>query len=295
LDSFRSDAKDVGVLFSQQSYYLHWCLDAQKQAGDSFLGCCSALMKAGIGFKAIDENHLDALDGVKILLMPRVLVTDAALEERLISFVNNGGTLVAETECGAYSPVGIFRYPEERFLKRLANVSEIGRRTPPAPDQRLTVSHTGRDFQIQWNQWLTVFDGPFKDIMATHPDGALAARLPVGKGHLVCIGTHVADSWRTSRDMNLVGFYQSLCNVAGHQPNVKSTTGDGLIRTGRSGKKRLAFAFCDGDEKTLTLTFGSDWKTNRVKELISGKEYELKNHSATFDVPELKILVIASE
>ena len=76
-------------------------------------------MRRSIPYQVIEENHLEALAGLKVLFMPRAVVVEDATADRLIRFVEDGGTLVCELECGALDAQGLYRYPGERFIAAL--------------------------------------------------------------------------------------------------------------------------------------------------------------------------------
>ena len=63
----------VGVLFSPQTYYLHWAQEGSAQRVSSALqGYARALVRSSIPYLVVEEEHLDVLDGLKVLFLPHV-------------------------------------------------------------------------------------------------------------------------------------------------------------------------------------------------------------------------------
>ena len=60
---------------------------------------------------------------------------------------------MCESECGAFSPAGIYRYPEERFTARLAGIHEVGRRN--LTGEMLAVRAGDQQLTLGMAQWMT--------------------------------------------------------------------------------------------------------------------------------------------
>ncbi len=101
IENYQVDEGEVGVLFSPQSYYLHW---SQEETADRIMnamqGYLRALVRNSIPYQVVEEEHLEVLKKIKVLFLPRTVATTDKLEKALTAFVQQGGTLVCESECG---------------------------------------------------------------------------------------------------------------------------------------------------------------------------------------------------
>ncbi|MBL8027731.1 MAG: beta-galactosidase, partial [Fibrobacteres bacterium] len=71
-----SENAEAGILFSPQSYYMIWAQEGKGiRATASMQGYARALVRASIPYRVVEEEHLDSLKGLKILFIPRLLVT----------------------------------------------------------------------------------------------------------------------------------------------------------------------------------------------------------------------------
>jgi len=147
LSGYRMNHPRIGIYFSPQTNFLYWSQHGQTRAiGDALKGYSIALTRLNLPYLFVEENHLHVLDQLDVLFMPHNLVLDAEAEEALTRFVQRGGLLLTESECGAFDSTGIWRYPEERFLSRLADISEEGRRSLHA-DQTIQIEIEGYPYR----------------------------------------------------------------------------------------------------------------------------------------------------
>jgi beta-galactosidase len=279
-EAYRPDPATVGVFFSPQSYYLTWAEEGNGQRGMSALfGYCRALVKTSIPYVVIEEEHLAALPDLKILFLPRTLVMSEAVEQALSAFVQNGGTLVCESECGAFSPQGLYRYPTDRFIARLAGLAEIGRRS--LPGETVTVHADQQTLNLGVKQWVTPW--PRHDaqkIWAEHPDGPLVSEIAVGRGKLILCGCYLGDAYRDKQTPDFEKFVRACVTASGWQPKITAQSPVAApdsffyIKSGTANGQRLIFVFFPPDADTLTLHFAQDFLPSRsVIDLISGQTF----------------------
>lgn len=187
--AFQPDLAGVGILFSPESYTLYWSMEGRGSLAQMAVqGYGRALLKARIPFRLVEERHLDALDGLKLLILPRVAVVDDATADRLMAFVRGGGTLLCEPETGAYDSCGIFRYPEERFTAKLSGRVEVGRRQ--LPGHAVKIEFDGGTYELPAAQWL----GPVGHA-AGEKDGDRLVVTQVGKGRVIQLAAYTADPY----------------------------------------------------------------------------------------------------
>jgi beta-galactosidase len=284
LGGYKPDAADAGVFFSPQSYYQNWAYNGTAIAcQDAIQGYARALVRANIPYTVVEEEHLDALAGVKVLFLPRTHVVDNTTADRLAGWVQRGGTLVCESECGAFAGNGIYRYPHERFLARLTGVAEVGRRALNAPS--VTVTLSGRTFTLPAKQWLTPYAVGKGAPLAQSTDGPVVVDVLVGKGRVLLCGAYLGDAYFDGSSRKNTTFapfcddfeqwLATLTRSAGVVPPVElvQPTGAGhanvRVRVGSSRGKRVVFVFLE-DASSATLRFGASFFAGAVTDVISG-------------------------
>ncbi len=284
LEGCRMDRPEVGVLFSPQTYYLLWTDERPvNQPVEDLSGYCRALVRGNIPYVVVEEEHLDQLDRLKVLFLPRVLAADSRLTARLTEFVRAGGTLVCESECCAYDPAGIWSAPHERFLARLTGVVEVGRRR--LEGDRVEVSVAGSRCGLPARGWLTPMTGGSGDVLARNKEGALVERVKVDKGTVVLCGAFFGSAYLAGSEAkdpryrsgcgDFERFVAGLVAEAGVRMPVEvlrppaPRAGHVHIRWGRSGAHRLCFLISD-QPGTVTLRFDDGFFSGPVRDLLSG-------------------------
>lgn len=271
-DHYVPDRAEVGLLFSPQSYYLGW---AQEGSGDrirdGLTGYGRALTRSSIPLLFVEEEHLDAIDGLKVLFLPRVLVTDPVTETALIRFVERGGTLVCESECGAFDSAGFYRYPEERFLAPFGIV-ETGRRNLEA--EAVDFQYNGRSYRLGVEQWMTP---PEKE-----PEGQLCRTVSYGAGRVVYLGSYPGNACGRNWNPEFEALLRDIVTDSGVVPPVvvrEPLPGKErfvYLKSGRSQGKSLLFVFFPPDVQEAEIAVGPElFPGNRARELFSGSETEL--------------------
>jgi beta-galactosidase len=284
LESYRMDDPEVGVLFSPQTYYLLWTDERPVNAPVEDLGgYCRALVRANVPYTVVDEEHLAALDRLKVLFLPRVLAGDARLTERLERFVRDGGTLVCESECCAYDPAGIWSIPQERFLARLTGVVEVGRRK--LGRDSIEVALEGKRYRLPARGWLTPMTGGSGGALAHGPEGALVERVRLGKGAIMMCGTFFGSAYLAGSEAgdaaygpscdDFERFLAALVSECGVRSPVEvlkppaPRSGHVHVRWGHSGSHRLCFVVTD-QSGTVTLRLDEGFFAAPVRDLVSG-------------------------
>lgn len=281
LDAYQPSAAKVGVLFSPQSYYLqHAQVGEAGTTAHAFHGYCRALVRKSIPFVAVEEEHLDALDGLQALFLPRTLVLTPDAEQALARFVERGGTLVAESECGAFNPQGIYRYPAERMLARLTGVTEVGRRQLPA--DTMVADLDGASCTLGLAQWITPLERGRGRVLADHSDGALLLEVPAGKGRVVFAGGYLGESYRVKNTPGFEDFVAWVVHTADVRPEIEiveplpDDTAFLYTKHGTSQGRRMVYVFFQEQHKRAHLRFPKGFfKADRLTDLISGEEHAL--------------------
>lgn len=268
LESYKPDlAARVGVLYSPDSTALAFAQEgSSSRISNGFMGYLRALTRLSIPYRVVDPDHLKTgLAGLKILFLPRVIVTSVALEEQLGEFIRKGGTVVCESECGAFSPEGIYRYPDERWTARLTGIAELGRRSLASP--LLTFKGNGKPLSLGVEQWLTPFDLPGRP---------LRAEKKFGKGRIILFGSYLGGPYMAKWRPGFEGLLLSLCTIAGVDRPVQVVSplpkkeGFVYVKTGEAdGRKVIFLFFPEGAKKAVVRLAPGFIKSGKLAELFT--------------------------
>ncbi|MDD2710469.1 MAG: beta-galactosidase [Verrucomicrobiae bacterium] len=269
----------VGVLFSPQTYYLHWSQDGKAElAMEALCGYCRALVRKSIPYLVVEEEHLDALEGLKVLFLPRLLVSEPALEERLMRFVRNGGTLVCESECGAFDAKGFYRYPAERFLARETGICEKGRRNLKV--QTTTVRIGGQDRELDLMQWTTPYEGDGK-ILGDGVEGPLVVEKTVEKGRVVFLGSYLGGAYYRNGADGFEEFIAWIAASSGHEVDAgviepKPAKDSFLyVKTGESQGRKVVFVFFQENHREAVIRFRDGFlNQNQLTDILTGQKFQ---------------------
>ena len=287
IENYKPAHAEVAIFFSPQTYYLYWAQEASAQKPlSSIRGFCKALIRHSVPFKIVEEEHLEELEGVKILFLPRMTVLDDGVREKLKRFVMAGGTLYCEAETGAWDSKGIFRYPDERFPGIASGVAEIGRRQVPK-NPVFSAKFAGRTYKLKASHLLSPWRAPKEQTIAKFAtgEGAMLAQVNLGKGRLLLCGTYLGEEYDKACYSGFEKLVLKLVEEAGAGTGgitIAARTKQDFdsyvyVRHGRSQGKVVAFVFFPAGCKTATLTFSENLFPGRtVKDIFSGKELKLK-------------------
>ncbi len=283
-DGYRPARSDVGILYSPRSYYLYWAQEGTAQRGVGALKAYArGLVRRSIPYVFVEEDHLDPLKDLKILVLPRTIVTTPRLEARLETFVREGGTLVCESECGAFGQEGFYREPDERWLARFTGVEEVGRRAPSGPFE---ADYGDRTFKLDGAVWCTPMTGAGAAI-ARHADGDLVMEVAVGRGRVVLIGTYLGGA-PANPDTDFESFLEFVVRRAGWTPEIEVLdplpTKDNFlyVKSGASGGRRLVFVFFPAACRSARLRFAPGFfREARVCDILSGRDLDVSGGEVT--------------
>ncbi|HCE43620.1 MAG TPA: beta-galactosidase [Lentisphaeria bacterium] len=292
LDGYKPAGAEVAIMFSPQTYYLYWAQDGSAQKVlVSIRGFCKAMIRNSIPFKIVEEEHLEELEGVKILFMPRMIALDDATAEKLRKFVEAGGTLYCEAENGAWDSVGIYRYPEDRFPGTISGVPEIGRREVPK-NPVFTAKFAGKTYKLKASHMLSPWKASKGGILAkfADEDGAILSQVKVGKGKLIMCGTYLGDEYDKDCNPDFENLILKFIEEAGagtgeikiSAKNKNDFHSYVYTRYGRSNGKDVVFVFFPSDCNSATLSFSGDiFSRGKVKDIFSGNELKLEKSGSS--------------
>ena len=301
VENYKVNQGNVGVFFSPQSYYMHW---AQDESADKIMnavqGHCRALVRKSIPYRVIEEEHLNILDEIDILFLPRIVAVSAQVEEALSKFVQRGGTLVCESECGAFDPVGIHKYPEQRFTAKLAGGKEVGRRNILQPE--VDVQYEGKTYSLHLHQWLTPWTVENAKVYCENQDGALVSEVSVGNGKLILIGSYLGQSYFYDWYAGFENFLEAVCITNGAVQDARSKDfaiqSDSFvyIKTGESQGKKVVFVFFPKGIDQVTIQFADGFlQQSNLIECIQDKKVQVEKNELTLHATELQVSVLVEE
>ncbi len=293
IDAYRPTPGRVGVLFSPQSYYLQWASTGSGGVCRQALGgYARALVKRSIPYRVIEEEHLDELAQIDVLYLPRVLVTGPELERRLEDFVRGGGTLVCESETGAYTPEGFYREESARFTARMAGIEEIGRRR--LPRNSITAVIDGDELILDAAQWLCPWQRGAGNVLSDCDEGAALVEVPVGKGLLMLCGSYfgqVYSARQSGREpceghghtQDFERFVEIVARRAGWRPVVEvlapapSSNSFLYVKTGSSGGRAMVFVFFQTGQGEARLRFAPEFcDANSMTDIMDGSRHPMQ-------------------
>ncbi len=271
LESYRPTTPRVGVWFSPQSYYLHGAQDSHgRRSVESFSGYMNYLNRSSIPPRVVEEKHLDQLAGLDVLFLPRVLVMDNDAIEAVVRWTEAGGTLVCESETGAFDSVGIYRYAEDRFLAKWG-LREIGRRMPES--STIHVQLQGKEYDLPAVQWWT----PIRNAKG---EESILMDQPAGKGRVIVIGSYIGQPAFEKHSPAIQAFIRQIAGPGPVEILSPDPLGESSIyaRAGRSGDKTLIFTFCVPPVKEIRMRISAELATGKTaKDTMTGQSYPLKS------------------
>ena len=282
LENYKPKDSKVGVFFSPHTYFLEWAQQANHQpVQKSLMGYARALVRLYVPYILVEEGHLEALDGLKVLFMPRTLVINEKIERRLETFIKEGGTLVCESECGAFTPEGFYRYPRERFTSRLAGTCEIGRRK--LTGDHIAVSINGQTINLGAKQWLTPWQPMVGNILAKSDQGSLITEVRIGKGKLVLCASYLGQAYYEKPSQGFESFIKHITDQANCQPEfeiIAPRCGQDSflnVRTGTSMGKKVVFIFFQAGHNKAHIRFKPGFFSSAaVRDIITQKKFDLE-------------------
>ena len=200
LEAYRPDPAKVGVLFDPNGYNLEWAQDSvAARARDSVTAYLTALEHLQVPYTLVESSHLAALKDLKVLIAPFPIAVPDAAAGPIADFVRGGGTVLVESEAGAYTEEGIYRYPAaERPLAAALGIEDLGRR--PLKTGEFRFAYGKESYDLRAAIWITPLLANGATVLAR--DGAgnvLATARQSGKGTMIALGTFIGKGYAEAR------------------------------------------------------------------------------------------------
>lgn len=284
LEAYRPDPAAVGVLFVPDNYFLKWADRGNAgEAADAVVGYATALEALRIPYEIVEAHHLDALAGLKVLLMPWPLVVPAAARRAIVKFVRGGGRILVEAEADAFDELGFFRYPDERPLMKALGVQALGRRAMEE-DSVVWADIGGEEAELPADNFLTPLKAPATaEVLGVNAnDEPLLVRRTVGKGAAFVLGAFLGRAYLRQPNTGLERLIRHVCDDAGLRVSFDVDAGDGndglAWRSGRTDRGRLLWIINSGPERSVTLTAGRRLlgRASQATELTGGRKVPIR-------------------
>ena len=302
LDGYKPSAAKIGVVFEPDNYHLDWSswtksdLAPPKEkpypAGHSLLGYLFALERTQLPYDVVESSSLD-LDAYKLLIMPWPLVVAGGFAERLVAWIEAGGTLLTEPSLEAFTDLALFNYPAERSLPNRLGFTPSGRRV--IDDEALPFAISGRAGKLirsRWREDLVPLDG-------TSAEDVLGRTL--GEGRVVAVDSFIGVRYWEERYRGFEDFVHGVATLANALPGISASLTDGDVvqwRFGMSGATPVMFVVNGGDAAELDIRFDDLAGRTDVTDITTGARHRVEAgvlrlplaegayHVLRFDLPQ---------
>lgn len=260
LDAYQPEAAKVGVFFAPDNHLLGYA-DSGKatDSTSSVASCAVALERLGLPYDFVEADHIESLESLSVLIMPYCMVLPDKAREAILAFLRRGGRVYCEAETDAFSPLGFYRYPDERPFMQAIGVQDLGRRELPE-DATLTALLGEERVWLRPNLMFTPLHAPDADVLATDSqDQPMLVRQQVGEGAAYVCGSFVSMGCLNDRCKGFETLLDHLCRDAGVEIDFEvrfdgARADDVIVRTGLAGeKKRLLWLINTGTRKQVVV------------------------------------------
>jgi len=287
LDAYMPAPTKIGVVFDPDNYHFDWSAwtksdlappeEGPYPAGHSLIGYLIGLERCQLPYDVIETTCALDLDQYKLLIMPWPMIVNEGFSERLVKWVENGGTLLTEPSLDAFTNLALFKYPSERPLPTKLGYAPSARRV--IQDKTFPFELGGYSGQLARGRW--------RENMT--PKGGEAAsgvlQLPVGQGKVIGVDSFVGVQYWTERYADFESFLRGAATVADALPDVRTSVQDGEVlqwRFGYSGKTPLLFIINGGSETDLKVELNMGDAFVSATDLTSGERYDVKDNVLRF-------------
>jgi beta-galactosidase len=286
IDAYQPDPARVGVFFARDNYYIDYANHGRTIGGEEgVVGYITALERLKVPYDLVDSQHLDALEGLDVLLMPWAWIVPDGAREAIEAFVRRGGRILCEAETDSFNELGFYRYPDERPLMQAIGLHDVGRRIVEDGETIFIELPGGAtvDLPVSWATTPLAVGDDAQVFARNGADQPLLARQTVGEGAAWVLGTFAGGPYlRQPVDGALEALVRAVLDDAGVRTDVTVSAGDGdeglLWRLGRSDGKEMLWVINSGGERRVTVTdhAGRMARKSRATELVRDESIALQ-------------------
>lgn len=311
IKSFSLDTPRVGIWFSPQGYYLYWAQDGTAEIPmHGIQGYARALVRNSIPYRIIEEEHLEDLQDLKVLFMPRANVLTSQQGDALKQFVSAGGILVIESECGAYDNAGLYHEPQDRVFSVFSSLHDIGRRPLVSSWIEVTSDSLGVDeslgLPVHIQSTLSHYRLPATQWQTPFADGKQAAVQVVDTGVIIALSSYSGDAYyelatqelqyndqpatvrdfeRFVVDVATAGHARGEVKAESANPDLNGMSGSVFARAGNSDSGRVIYCLTETPEAGPILTFSESVRRPlTLHDIINDHTYTVENSSERLEL-----------
>ena len=287
LDAYMPAPASVGVVFEPDNYHFDWSAwtksdlappkEGPYPAGHSLIGYLLGLERCQLPYDVVEAASALDLDQYKLLIMPWPMIVDGPFSERLVKWVENGGTLLTEPSLDAFTNLALFKYPAERPLPAKLGFTPSARRVIQEETMPFDMGgHSGRLSRGRWREDMTPAGGMSTDAIL---------QLALGNGRIVAVDSFIGVQYWAERYADFEAFLRGVAVVAGASPVVRTSVQDGELlqwRFGHSGETPLLFVMNGGGDTDLTVEFAGAAGFASATDLTSGERHQMQDNVLRF-------------
>lgn len=286
LEDYKPDAYEetVGVYFDADTVNLEWARSGQgRNAFESILGYLVALETIQCRYTVVESNHLEAMERLKVCILPFPLIIKPEVTDRILEFVEKGGTLIIEGEAEAFDNLGFFNtIGKERAFSSKLGIKTLGRRN--ITQEMFDVNLENKAFHLKVGIFNTPLDTLMLDkeveVLGKDLDGnVMVGKTTYGKGSVIAIGGFCGKSYYNERYSDFEQFLLQITTSAKVTTDIQIESECFIQwRSGMSGNTRLLFLMNPNKGQNITIKAPSGFfDGDEVEELQSCTTLKLKN------------------
>lgn len=281
ITNYKPEPSRVGILFVPDNFLLNWSdRGVAREASDSIVGYAKSLEYLHLPYDIINAKHLESTTNYNIIIMPWCLVLPRNIKDLLLDFVSNGGRILMEAETDSFNEMGIYNYPDERYIWKALGINDLGRRPLEGFDTIKTL--LDEDVVLELNNFVTPLEVNDKtETLARGPDNQpLLIRQKFGNGVAFIIGSFLVRKYMTGGNKGLERFVKFICNDAEVFGDFTiEGTSNIICRYGYSGESQLMWLINAGRGDTVSIydISGRFGNSDHLKDLYNNKSFRISS------------------
>jgi len=283
-NSIEPNHPKVGVIFNQESLLFMQSRGQADQYWRGFYDYCRALSLLGVNYRVIEKFEVDDFRDIEVLFAPRLFVIRDRLEFSLNQYIDKGGTLVTEGQCGAFSEDGSLIVAEERWLSRKCAIREGAAKQTRVHLETVEIEG-GTSFLLNHHNMVFPLDSSddtvIHEIESNGKNHKILLSKKIETGTVYAFGSFLGGMDDDSSKYGLSDFAESIIKSAKiERPEIvypqRKANGGISMQPCTSGDSKVWFIFCDGQYEDVGIRFPADTFSGGAKELMTGAPVEIQ-------------------
>jgi beta-galactosidase len=240
-ESCRPTRAMVGLIFNPDNYFLTWARDENIDSiAKNIQGYGTALENVCINYSIIESNNFENLNDYKVVILTSSLIVGQELREKIIRFVEMGGTLIVESETDSFTRSGFYNYPQQRPLLKAFGLEEIGKRKLKTSEVKVTIHNN--IFNIILPEWINPIkpvSGEIKDLSQE----SIFVQKKHKEGQIIVLPNSLGCIYDSKPYRDFENMMKNLCGLAKIKPLIESNKeeSDLFARVADSNDCKLLF------------------------------------------------------